>query len=399
MKDNIITVSQLTNLISNLLRTGVGTVSVQGEISNYILHSSGHRYFSMKEEGAAISCVMWRTRTINFQPADGMKVIARGNITVYPPRGQYQLECTSLTPLGQGDLYLSYEALKKRLEEEGYFDRDIKKPLPKLPLTIGVITSPTGAAIRDIFSTIERRFSVMKIYFRPTLVQGEGAAEDIAMAIEELNKTDAELIMSGRGGGSIEDIWPFNEEIVAKAIFQSKMPIISAVGHETDFTLSDFVADMRAATPTAAAELATPVPIDSIRDFIDTSRLDMSRSIRRLIESKKEVMLKLANGNAFKRVTERINTYKREVDESENRISKRISQIVEVKRQRIKAFEQMMQSLYPLSPLRRGFALLKSKGRIIGKEQSLRKFSEIDIVRELETTTVKVIKIKQDSLF
>lgn len=399
MKENIITVSQLTNAISNLLRNGIGTVSVQGEISNFLLHGSGHRYFSLKEEGAQISCVMWRTRPLNFQPADGMKVIAKGTISVYPPRGQYQLECSSLFPVGQGDLYLAFEALKKKLDEAGYFEPSRKKPLPRLPMKIGVITSATGAAIRDIFSTIERRFPAMTILFRPAIVQGAEAAEDIAKAIAELQNTDVELIITGRGGGSIEDLWPFNEEIVADAIFNSTIPIISAVGHETDFTISDFVSDVRSATPTAAAELATPITMEQIEEFIIDSRADLQRSIKRLLQSKIEIIDNLEKGGAYRRVREKINVFKRQTDEYENRISKRINQLIALKKQKAEHLEKMRLSLYPLSPLRKGFSILKFKGKIISKNESLQKYKKFDIIRDIETVSAKVERILPKELF
>ncbi|MES2766690.1 MAG: exodeoxyribonuclease VII large subunit, partial [Bacteroidota bacterium] len=256
--DNSISVTQLTRTIRGILEETFEGIRVSGEISNFKHHSSGHRYFTLKDEGAQIGCTMWRTRSLGFVPADGMKVVVFGNISVYPPQGKYQIDCITMMPLGKGDLHLAFELLKEKLARAGYFDPSRKRPLPLFPLKIGVITSPTGAAVRDILSTLERRMPACEIYFRPALVQGDGAAEDIAEAIYQLNNLDCDVIIAGRGGGSLEDLWAFNTEIVARAIFESRVPFVSAVGHETDFTIADFVADIRAATPTAAAELVTP---------------------------------------------------------------------------------------------------------------------------------------------
>ncbi len=399
MKKNIITVSQITSMISGLLREGIGSVSVQGEISNYKHHGSGHRYFSLKDEGSQLSCVMWRSRPVNFELTDGMKVIAGGRITVYPPRGQYQLECTSLMPLGQGDLFIAFEALKKKLEAAGYFAPEIKKAVPVMPLKIGVITSPTGAAVRDIFSTIERRFPAMTVYFRPALVQGAGAAEDIALAIEQLNKTDAELIISGRGGGSLEDLWAFNEEIVADAVFRSEIPVISAVGHETDFTIADFCADIRAATPTAAAEIATPRTLKEIKEFVYGADARMKRALFRYVEKMKDKITRLGHAYAFKRINERIGTIKRQTDEYESRMINRIKQIIASYKQKLMFLEQRRASLYPLSPLRKGFAVVRAEGKIVPVQDSLAHYKKVEIIREMETAEAKIIKVLPKDMF
>jgi exodeoxyribonuclease VII large subunit len=268
------TVSELTRRITDLLETRFDQVTVQGEISGWNRAASGHTYFSLKDENALLSAVLWRSRTVGFPIRDGMKVIASGRITVYGPRGQYQLDCQSLVPLGQGELQLAFEQLKARLHAEGLFDQERKKPLPLYPGRIGVVTSRTGAAIRDIVTTLRRRMPSVQVVLRPALVQGAGAAEDIALAIRQLNDLgDIDLLIVGRGGGSIEDLWAFNEEAVARAIHESRLPVISAVGHETDFTIADFVADVRAATPTAAAEIA----VRNAEELIDMLRYTEQR--------------------------------------------------------------------------------------------------------------------------
>jgi exodeoxyribonuclease VII large subunit len=236
-------------------------VHVRGEISNFKQHSSGHMYFTLKDEKARILAVMFssQSRTMKFSPENGMKVVVRGEISVYEPSGQYQIYIKEMRPDGIGELFLAYEQLRKKLEIEGLFSIEHKKAIPSYPKTVGVITSPTGAAIRDIITTIKRRYPVANILIYPALVQGENAAPSIAKAIEKANRmNELDVLIIGRGGGSIEELWAFNEELVARAIFESNVPIISAVGHETDFTIADFVADMRAPTPTAAAELAVP---------------------------------------------------------------------------------------------------------------------------------------------
>ena len=262
-----ITVTQLNKYIKSLVETDINLnpVSIRGEISNFKLHSSGHCYLTLKDENCAVRAVMFKgyAQRLKFRPEDGMKIIASGKISVYERDGQYQLYISSMQPDGVGDLYKAYEQLKAKLQSEGLFDESHKKPIPKFPKTVGVITSQTGAAIRDIINVCKRRFKMAEILVCPVLVQGEGSASQIANAINYMNENNlADVLITGRGGGSIEDLWSFNEEIVAYSIYNSKIPVISAVGHETDFTIADFVADLRAPTPSAAAELAVPSEIE-----------------------------------------------------------------------------------------------------------------------------------------
>src|SRR5271169_6490493 len=255
---NIFSVTDLTRKIKGTLEEGFSGIAVQGELSNFKRHSSGHLYFTLKDEHTQIQCVMWRSRvpTLSVSPQDGMKMIARGNVTVYEVRGNYQLDVSSLQLLGAGELQIAFERLKQKLSTEGLFDQDHKKPLPQFPQRIGVVTSPTGAAIRDIINVVNRRFPSTELILYPVRVQGIGAAEEIASAIDDFNAFgEVGVILIGRGGGSLEDLWAFNEEIVARSIYRSSIPVVSAVGHEIDFTIADFVADLRAPTPSAAAEL------------------------------------------------------------------------------------------------------------------------------------------------
>lgn len=259
---NYITVSALNNYLKRKFEVdaNLGCVYLKGEISNFKLHSRGHLYFSLKDETSVISAIMFQrdASTLSFTPKDGMKVFVTGKVTVYEGSGKYQIVISLMQPDGIGELYIAYEKLKKALDAEGLFKSEHKKPIPKYPKTVGIITAPTGAAIRDILSTIKRRFPITKTILFPALVQGENAKYSIVKQIEVANTYDIDVLIVGRGGGSIEDLWAFNEECVARAIYNSKVPIISAVGHEVDFTIADFVSDLRAPTPTGAAELAVP---------------------------------------------------------------------------------------------------------------------------------------------
>jgi exodeoxyribonuclease VII large subunit len=277
-------------------------IFVKGEISNFKQHSSGHMYFTLKDEKARILAVMFssHSRSMKFSPENGMKVILRGEISVYEPSGQYQIYVKEMRPDGIGDLYLAYEQLKQKLELEGLFTKENKKAIPLFPKRVGVITSPTGAAIRDILTTIKRRFPIAKVLVFPALVQGEQAAPAIVQAIEKANMmSNIDVLIVGRGGGSIEELWAFNEETVARAIFRSEIPIISAVGHETDFTIADFVADLRAPTPTGAAELAVP-HIDELMERVLQRQTRLIRAMSEKIRFKKEHLNRLKKSYAFR---------------------------------------------------------------------------------------------------
>ncbi|MFB3160467.1 exodeoxyribonuclease VII large subunit [Neobacillus sp. 179-J 1A1 HS] len=277
-------------------------VHVRGEISNFKQHSSGHMYFTLKDEKARILAVMFssQSRTMKFLPENGMKVVVKGDVSVYEPSGQYQMYIKEMQPDGIGELFLAYEQLRKRLETEGLFSIEQKTPIPSYPKTVGVITSPTGAAIRDIITTIKRRYPIANILVLPALVQGENAAASIARAIDKANKmNEIDVLIVGRGGGSIEELWAFNEEIVARAINKSAIPIISAVGHETDFTIADFVADMRAPTPTAAAELAVP-HIDELMERLLQRKTRMLQSMNGKYRFEKQRLERAQRSYAFR---------------------------------------------------------------------------------------------------
>ncbi|MFJ7725419.1 exodeoxyribonuclease VII large subunit [Neobacillus sp. NPDC097160] len=277
-------------------------IHVRGEISNFKQHSSGHMYFTLKDEKARILAVMFasQSRFMKFSPENGMKVIVKGDITVYEPSGQYQIYIKEMQPDGIGELFLAYEQLKQRLEAEGLFAPETKKAIPLYPRTVGVITSPTGAAIRDVITTIKRRYPIANILVFPALVQGDHAAPSIVKAIEKANNMkEIDVLIVGRGGGSIEELWAFNEELTARAIFASKIPIISAVGHETDFTIADFVADLRAPTPTGAAELAVP-HLEELMDRILQRQTRLIRAMNGKFQFEKERLNRVQKSYAFR---------------------------------------------------------------------------------------------------
>jgi exodeoxyribonuclease VII large subunit len=313
-----LSVSELTARVKILIETQFNGIIVEGEVSNFRRHSSGHWYFTLKDEGAMLRCASFRmqNRLIRFTPEDGLSVRAHGRISLYEARGEYQLLVEYLEPVGVGALQLAFEQLKRRLEAEGLFDLDRKRALPMLPRSIGVVTSPTGAAVRDILRVLKRRNEAVSVLIAPARVQGDGAGQEIARAIELLNSRDeVDVIIIGRGGGSIEDLWCFNEECVARAIYNSRAPVISAVGHETDFTIADFVSDLRASTPSAAAEMVT-MARDEISSRIGGLSEDLATALRyRLLELRSQLTA-LETSRAFDEVQLRIQSTAQRFDDA-----------------------------------------------------------------------------------
>lgn len=284
-----ISVSTLNLQIKSLLETTFIQVYVEGEISNLTYHNSGHIYFSIKDENSTLSCVMFKgnTKYLKFQLENGLKIVITGSLTVYAPRGNYQLLCNKIEPSGIGSLSLAFEQLKTKLEAKGYFERSRKKSLPRYPKKIAIVTSPTGAAIEDMKKVATHRWSLVEFILIPTLVQGEGASLDIANSIKYADKLNCDIMIVGRGGGSIEDLWAFNEEIVANAVYEAKTPIISAVGHEVDYLISDFVADIRAATPSNAIEIALP-DINEHRIYLDSLENEITNRFKNILFNKEQ---------------------------------------------------------------------------------------------------------------
>jgi exodeoxyribonuclease VII large subunit len=390
----VFTVSELTRSIRGTLETKFGGVWVQGEISNYKLHPSGHQYFTLKDQRAQIACVIWRDTIAPPRQAlvDGNQVQVYGTVTVFKARGQYQLNVQILQPRGVGLLQAKFEALKRKLEAEGLFAPEHKRPLPKFPRRIGIVTSPSGAAIRDMLNVLRRRAPWLQILINPVRVQGTGAAQEIAVAIRELSTPNEhwrplDLIVVTRGGGSIEDLWEFNEEIVARAIFNSAVPIVSAVGHEIDFTICDFVADLRAPTPSAAAELIVPDIIDLQRRIDACARVLTRQLLNRVRDAQQR--LDHASETLHRCLAHKIDSYKRtlahitaalrtrsparELIVRRNRFAdlhRRLgacpSRLIENARQRFRHIEGILRVLGPDATLRRGYSMtMNERGKII----------------------------------
>lgn len=379
----IYTITQLTREIKSVLESSFPPVWIEGEISNFIKHSSGHMYFVLKDENSQIPVVMWRSwnERLFFTPQDGMKVLAYGNISVYEKRGSYQFEVLQLQPAGIGELQLAFEQLKVKLQKEGLFSEELKKPIPNYPGTIGIVTSPTGAAIRDLMSVFGRRFPGVQLILAPVRVQGEGAAAEISQAIKDFNVFgEVDLLIVGRGGGSFEDLWPFNEEIVARAIHESEIPIISAVGHEIDFSISDFVADLRAPTPSAAAELAVPISAELI-EFVTNSVQKMYRLVNANIDQKRERVQTLEKSYALKRPSDIIKQYHQRVDDLSRNLETHFSHKFSSAKNQVKNLQKQIISLSPQSILQRGYSISfrKKDGNVIKRVNQLKLGEEINI--------------------
>ena len=303
MNDKYLSVSAITRYLKAKFDVdeNLQTVFLKGEISNFKAHTTGHFYFSLKDENSKINAIMFRSNAskVLFKPVDGMKVLVSGRISVYEAMGSYQIYVDEMLEDGVGNLYIAFEQLKKKLQAEGLFDKEHKRKIPKIPKRVGIVTASTGAAIRDIMTTIKRRFPICETILFPTLVQGENAKDDIVRNIERAQDYDLDVLIVGRGGGSIEDLWPFNEEVVARAIYKSKVPVISAVGHEVDFTIADFVADLRAPTPTAAAELAVPNMSD-LKKHISQLSIRLNESIFKKVNYLKLYLESVKNSYVIK---------------------------------------------------------------------------------------------------
>ena len=383
MKINPISVTELNRYVKEKVAEDeyLNNVYVKGEISNFKHHYSGHMYFTLKDENSLIKCVMFKTATatLNFVPKDGANVLVLGTVSVFERDGIYQIYVKAMKEDGIGDLYEKYEKLKAKLAEEGLFDEDHKKKIPFMPETIGVLTSSTGAVIRDIINVSTRRNPNVHIRLLPVPVQGEGAAPKIARAIEIMNeKKLCDVLIIGRGGGSLEDLWPFNEEVVARAIYDSEIPIISAVGHETDYSISDFVADLRAPTPSAAAELACA----DVRDLLESIKLYQNRlrmSLKRSVDVMRLRYEKCMSSRAFKDPKQRINDNYMAVEmymkTMENEVMKKLK---DSKLEAAKLITKL-DTLSPLKTLTRGYSIVETDGKVITKAKDLKKDMQIDL--------------------
>jgi len=378
-----LTVTELNNYIKDVFDNDryLSGVTVKGEISNFKSHSTGHLYFSLKDEGSIIRAVMFRSsaHSLPFVPENGMKVVARGRVTSFVRDGQYQLYAESMEPDGIGALYIAYEQLKRKLEVQGLFDPARKKPLPKIPSRIGIITSPTGAAIRDMINVTGRRFPYAKIILYPALVQGPGAAPDLIAGLDYFNRNDAcDVIIIGRGGGSIEDIWAFNSEKLARKIFASETPIISAVGHETDFTICDFVADFRAPTPSAAAEIAVPDKRElllRIDDYDDR----LTQALIRTLQRARERLARLAEVTRKGKIDALVDIRREKVEYLMEKAVFLVNNTVKVARERLVKNGAKVDSLSPLSTLLRGYSIAEINGGLVRSVSELKIGDEITL--------------------
>lgn len=380
MNDKYLTVTQINKYIKYKMDndSNLSVVYLKGEISNFKNHSSGHLYFTIKDESSRILAVMFRTNAskINFKPVDGSKVLVVGRISCYEASGNYQIYVEEMLEDGVGNLYLEFEKLKKKLGDKGYFDDIYKKPIPKFPKKIGIITAPTGAAIRDIITTINRRYKLVELYIFPSLVQGENAKDDIVKNLKCASNYDLDLIILGRGGGSIEDLWAFNEEVVADAIFKSKIPIISAVGHEIDFTISDFVSDLRAPTPTAAAELSVPNTIDLI-NYIKQLEIRASKSMENIIDTKKSRLNSLINSYVLKNPKNMYEIKSQKLDNLVDKLNIYIKRNINDNNNRFINILNKLDALNPINTIKRGYSITKSKDKVI---TSIKNISENNII-------------------
>lgn len=380
MEPRIATVSQINGYIKKILDHNqiLNNVWVKGEISNFKNHYSGHLYLTLKDEGGVLKAVMFKSaaKMLNFMPQDGMKVMARGRVSVYEASGAYQLYIEEMIPDGVGDLYVAYEQLKKKLEDEGLFKQEFKKPIPRFPERVGVATATTGAAVRDIINVITRRYPLAEIIIYPTQVQGAGAAESIVKAIEYFNKHKmGDTIIAGRGGGSIEDLWAFNEEIVARAIFASKIPIISAVGHETDFTIADFVADLRAPTPSAAAEIAVPSTAE-LKTLIAGASIRGANAIMKQIEQRRLILKRFK----LKTPKSRIDDENLRLDNLLRRMEQSLKLKFTEKRKLLGEAAGKLDALSPLQTLSRGYAIpIEKDGSVIRSVKNMHSGNEFTL--------------------
>ena len=383
MAQQVLSITQVNEYIRSMMDSDrlLTNVAVKGEVSNYKLYPSGHHYFTLKDEGGALRCVMFKGNALRmkFRPENGMKLIAMGKISVFPRDGAYQLYCTDLVLDGIGDLYAAFEQMKQKLAAQGLFDPAHKKPIPKLPGTIGIVTSSAGAAVHDMLRILRKRYPLTKVLLLPVRVQGAEAPGEIAAAIRYANHFRlADVLIVGRGGGSIEDLWAFNEEVVARAIYDSQIPVISAVGHEPDVTISDFVADLRAATPSNAAELAVPDQ-DTLRQTLDSMNGAMVTALTRQIKAARQHLNTLAASPALHSPQGYLEQRRKALELLKNRLIAGQAQQLSRKKQRFISMTAKLDAMSPLKVLSRGYAMVQTEDGSI-----LRSASQVDIGQKIQ---------------
>ena len=366
---SVLSVTQINEYLKMLLDGDrvLSSVFVRGEISNFKLYASGHAYFTLKDETGQLKSVMFRSYAsrLPFLPSDGIRVIAHGRVSVYEATGQYQLYADELIPDGAGSLALKFEQLKRRLQEEGLFDEARKRPLPPMPMRIGVITSPSGAAVHDIMNILKRRFPCAQMILFPSQVQGAEAPEQLIMGLEFFRITElVDVIILGRGGGSAEDLWAFNDEMLARAVAESPIPVISAVGHESDFTICDFVADKRAPTPSAAAELAVPEQGEILR-MLAMRKERMSATLDKRIREEKRFLNQIAESRVFSHPEQLLDGFRMRVADREDRLERALNALLTQKKNRMAQVSAKLEGLSPLSVLARGYAAIGKEGKTV----------------------------------
>ena len=402
MAQQIISVTQINEYIKAVMDHDrlLNNVAIKGEISNYKLYPSGHHYFTLKDEGGALRCVLFKGNALRlrFRPENGMKVIAMGKISVFPRDGAYQLYCTELTMDGIGDLYAAFEQLKTRLAAQGLFDPSHKKKLPPYPGTIGIVTSAAGAAVHDMLRILKKRYPLTKVLLLPVRVQGVEAPGEIAAAIAYANHFRlCDLLIVGRGGGSIEDLWAFNEEVAARAIYASDIPVISAVGHEPDVTISDFVADLRAATPSNAAELAVP-DRDSLQQTLDSMSSAMATAMNRQIKTARRQLSVLAGSAALKRADGYLLQRRKSLEILQNRLISAENQNIHRAKQRFIGQTAKLDAMSPLKVLTRGYAMAQDEsGDLIRSVGQVAVGEKITVSLSDGTIHANISEIKEDS--
>ncbi len=417
MNNKYITITQLNRYIKYKFDNdaNLNEVFLKGEISNFKAHSRGHYYFTLKDENSRISAIMFasNTKKLKFFPKEGMKVLVTGKVNVYEVQGSYQIYITDMLEDGVGNLYIAFEQLKEKLEKEGLFSSIHKKPIPKIPQNIGIVTAPTGAAIRDILSTIKRRWPLANTFLFPALVQGEDAKYSIAKQIERAEEYDLDVLIVGRGGGSIEDLWAFNEEIVARAIFDCPIPVISAVGHEVDFTIADFVADLRAPTPTGAAELAVPNKED-VKDVVNNLKIRSHKVIKHTLQINKQKLNEIKNRYIFKNPLNLYLAKEQQFDVALERLKNNIKTLIVSKQQvlgeikasyvfkdpskiidtKINKYTNILgklETLSPLKTLKRGYTITKKENKIVTSIKDLKKDDLLEIEFDDGSINTKVV--------
>lgn len=374
-ENQIYTVSTFNNEVREVLEGTFETIWIEGEISNFAAPGSGHWYFSLKDDNAQVRCAMFRSsqRKANFTPKNGSQVLIRARVSLYEPRGEFQLIADFMEERGEGKLRRAFEALKKKLEAAGWFAEDIKKALPEFPKCIGIITSPTGAAIRDILTVLKRRYPCVPVIIYPTLVQGDTAAPAISAAIQLANqRQECDVLIVSRGGGSLEDLWPFNEEITAKAIFESVIPIISGVGHEIDFTIADFVADVRAPTPSAAAEIATPDKAEILAQ-LNRHAHHLIRCIKQRLSNQIEQLGWIHKHILQLHPSRKLNEKMQLLDHYESRLAGLMMQKIQQQRTRLASAASKLDGISPLATLQRGYSITtKQNGKLIHQSSQVK---------------------------